>query len=108
MFIAQQFDARELSVISIEHVQEGRKQRSEDNFLLTTSKGNRRVIISEIHDEVLKSQSKSVSPITVKRRLRIIHFFGHVAIQKSLLKAKYEKEGMQWRLPYRDRKGKYF
>jgi transposase len=75
---------------------------SEDNFIVVTSKRNRRLTAPEICAEVNKTRSEPVSVTTVKRRLRDAKLFGRVAVRKPLLRPQNKRKRMQWALTHRD------
>lgn len=75
---------------------------SEDNFIVVTSKRNRRLTAPEIRVEVNKTQVKPLSLTTVKRRLRDAKLYGRVAVRKPLLRPQNKKKRMQWALAHRD------
>lgn len=75
---------------------------SEDQFIVITSKRNRRLTAPKIRAEVNKSLNKPVSLTTVKRRLRNAKLFGRVAVRKPLLRPQNKKKRMQWALFHRD------
>lgn len=75
---------------------------SEDNFIVVTSKRNRRLTAPEIRAEVNKTRSDPVSLTTVKRRLRDAKLFGRVVVRKPLLRPQNKKKRMQWALNHRD------
>jgi transposase len=68
---------------------------SENNFIVVTSKLNRRLTTPEIRAEVNKYRREPVSLNTVKRRLRDAKLFGRVAVRMPLLRPQNKKDRLQ-------------
>lgn len=71
---------------------------TEDNFIVTTSKRNRRLTAPEIQATINKTRTKPISLTTVKRRLRKKGLFGRVAVRKPLLRPQNRKKRLEWAL----------
>lgn len=74
----------------------------EDQYIVVTSKRNRRLTASEIRAEVNRSRDNAVSLTTVKRRLRNAGLKGCVAVKKPLLRPINKKKRLQWAQQHRN------
>ena len=75
---------------------------SEDRFMQTLSKRNRRMTATEIAAEVNKHREAPIGTTTVKRRLLQEGLRGCVAVKKPLLRAQNKKKRLQWAILYKD------
>jgi len=76
--------------------------RREDNFIVTTSKRNRRFTAPEIARELRKSRRQPVSDRTVARRLQQYGLGGRIAVKKPLLRAANIKKRYAWAKEHQD------
>lgn len=75
---------------------------AEDQYIVVTSKRNRRLTAPEICAELNKSRAKSVSLTTVNRRLRAAGLKGCVATKKPLLRPQNKKKRLAWAKKHQD------
>ena len=75
---------------------------SEDRFMQTLSKRNRRMTATEIAAEVNKHREAPIGTTTVKRRLLQEGLRGCVAVKKPLLRTQNKKKRLQWAILYKD------
>lgn len=69
---------------------------AEDNYIITTSKRNRRLTAPEITHAVNENRDKNISVTTVKTRLLAAGLRGCVAVRKPLLKPIHKKNRLAW------------
>lgn len=76
--------------------------KSEDRFIETISKRNRRLTASEITAEVNRTRQDSISVATVKRRLVNVGLRGCVAVKKPFLRPINKRKRFNWAKEHKD------